>query len=71
MGPDSMPNSAEVKIEPWMTVSDVAFYLQISAENVREKARLGILPAHKLGKFWRFRRVDIDQYLVNLNSSKQ
>lgn len=71
MGSDSVPSREDIKIEPWMTVTDVASYLQISPENVRDKARNGVLPASKFGKFWRFRRVDIDQYLVNLNLSKQ
>jgi excisionase family DNA binding protein len=48
------------KVEPWMTVNDVAAYLQISSENVRKMARKGELPAKKLGRVWRFRRRDID-----------
>jgi excisionase family DNA binding protein len=65
-----MDSAAEIqhhdgKVEPWMTVCDVAAYLQISPENVRKKARDGELPAKKLGRVWRFRRREIDRYLSN------
>ena len=46
-----------------LTPDDVADLLQVSAEWVRERARLGDLPSVKLGHYRRFHRSDIDAWL--------
>lgn len=41
--------------EPLWTVDDVALYLRLNPETVRQMARLGRLPGIKVGRSWRFR----------------
>ena len=46
-----------------MTVEQAAEYLQVVPETIRRAAREGSLPAAKFGKSWRFRKVDVDDFL--------
>ncbi len=42
-----------------MTPADAATYLRVHAKTVIRIARIGQLPALRLGKHWRFRRADL------------
>ena len=52
-----------------MTTDEVAEYLRTSAENVKRMARRGDLPASKLGRNWRFRKADVDDWLATGGSA--
>lgn len=41
--------------EPLWTVEDVALYLRLNPETVRQMARSGRIPCLKVGRAWRFR----------------
>jgi excisionase family DNA binding protein len=45
-----------------LTTEEVAEYLRTSVENIKRMARRGDLPASKLGRNWRFRRRDLDDW---------
>jgi excisionase family DNA binding protein len=47
-----------------MTTEEVAEYLRTSADTIRRLARRGDLPASKLGRNWRFRKRDLDDWLA-------
>lgn len=49
--------------ESLQTVEEVAVKLRLQPETVREMARLGRLPAHKVGRVWRFDGSEVDQWL--------
>lgn len=49
--------------ESLQTVAEVAHRLRLQPETVREMARLGRLPAHKVGRVWRFEAAEIDRWL--------
>jgi excisionase family DNA binding protein len=46
-----------------LTVMDVAQFLRVPKSTVYKLARLGELPASKIGKHWRFLRRDINQWM--------
>ena len=48
-----------------MTVEQAARHLQLTADTVRRKARSGDIPAAKVGRRWRFRKTDLDEWLDN------
>lgn len=56
-------NSAGVAAGAFLTVADMATWLQISGWSVRRLARLGNLPHHRIGTFLRFRREEVERYL--------
>lgn len=47
-----------------LDVDGAAIYLKLSRFTVRQKAREGVLPAAKIGRVWRFRKADLDAWLV-------
>ena len=57
------PDSVSPNTDPLWTVEDVARYLRLEPETVRNLAREGKLPAIKIGRIWRFRKSSLDQIL--------
>jgi excisionase family DNA binding protein len=57
--PDGMP-AADGEI---LTVTDDARFLRVPKSTVYKLARLGELPASKIGKHWRFLRRDIHEWM--------
>ena len=47
-----------------LTVAELQAYLKIPKPTLYALAQSGRLPASKIGKHWRFRKVDIDQWLI-------
>lgn len=46
-----------------LTVTEVAQFLRVPKSTVYKLARLGQLPASKIGKHWRFLRRDIHEWM--------
>jgi excisionase family DNA binding protein len=46
-----------------LTVMDVARFLRVPKSTVYKLARVGELPASKIGKHWRFLRRDIHEWI--------
>ena len=47
----------------WMTVKEVAEYLQFSTDQIYRLAKQGEIPASKIRKRWRFKKEKIDQWM--------
>ncbi|MBH0192517.1 MAG: helix-turn-helix domain-containing protein [Nitrospira sp.] len=52
-----------------LTVMDVARFLRVPKSTVYKLARVGELPASKIGKHWRFLRRDIHEWLRSRSQS--
>ncbi|MCB1914097.1 MAG: helix-turn-helix domain-containing protein [Rhodocyclaceae bacterium] len=49
--------------EPWVTASDVARHLGVVKDTVyRWRERKG-LPAHKIGRLWKFQLSEVDEWV--------
>jgi excisionase family DNA binding protein len=51
------------EFEPLVDADEIAELLRLHPKTVRLKARQGEIPAHRIGKFWRFRKSEIDCWL--------
>ena len=49
-----------------MTVEEMAKYLQVDQYTIYAWVRKGKMPAFKVGRFWRFRKEEIDKWLAGL-----
>jgi len=58
-------------IAKWLTIEQVADYLQVSKEKVYKLCQRGKMPAYKLGGQWRFDRNEIDQWLRRQRPEKK
>lgn len=51
------------EFEPLIDTEEAARLLQIHPKTLQLMARNGKIPCHRVGKFWRFRKSEIDQWL--------
>ena len=54
-----------------MTLKEVAEYLQLSREKLYLMVRDGDIPATKVASQWRFRKEEIDQWMIKLRSRER
>ena len=50
---------------PWMTIDDLAGYLEVDASTVTQWAQSGRLPAERDGGQWRFERSRVEEWLAH------
>ena len=50
----------------WMTLQEVAEYLQLSKDLIYRLAQSGRIPASKVGSRWRFRRERVDHWMEGM-----
>ena len=50
---------------PWMTIEDLARYLEVDAGTVSQWAQAGRLPAQRENGQWRFERTKIEEWLAH------
>ena len=55
-----MPAPANREI---LTIAELAAYLKVPKSTVYKLAQEGAIPAHKVGRHWRFQRQAIDQWI--------
>lgn len=54
--------SGSVGTEPLLTPIEAAAWLQVHVKTTIRRAREGELPALRVGKHWRFRRSDLENW---------
>ena len=54
-------------MERWLTLKDLAEYLQVSKEKIYHLARGRNIPAYKIGSQWRFKRKEVDKWIEENN----
>lgn len=59
------------KVEPWYTVEEIAKHLSVSKETIYRWLERKRIPAHKVGKLWRFSPSEIDSWVRSGGASDQ
>lgn len=59
-----MNNPSKPDLDALLTVESVAHLFMVSPMTIRSWAQNGRLPAIKIGRLWRFRRADIEAWVV-------
>lgn len=49
--------------EPWVSVDDVAKHLGIAPDTIYRWIDSKSLPAHRIGRLWKFKLSDIDEWV--------
>ncbi|MCL4551936.1 MAG: helix-turn-helix domain-containing protein [Candidatus Marsarchaeota archaeon] len=47
----------------WLSVEEIAAYLGIKRDTVYKWVERRKMPAHKMGRLWKFRREDVDYWV--------
>jgi excisionase family DNA binding protein len=60
----------EIINENWININEAAKYLGVKPVTVRDWIRKGKkIPAHKIGKQWKFKRLDLDEWVKSGKSA--
>ncbi len=57
--------------EKWISVDDIAEYLGVAAITIYRWLEKGRIPAHRVGKQWRFKTHEIDEWVKSGNASDE
>lgn len=57
-------------IEPWYSVEDIARHLGVSKETIHRWLKRQIIPAHRLGKLWKFKPSEVDAWIIEGGASE-
>ena len=49
----------------WLSVDDIAAYLGIKRDTVYKWLTYKKMPAHKVGRLWKFRREEVDEWVTS------
>lgn len=63
-----MENFAE---DGWIGIEQVARYIGVNKDTIRNWIKKGSIPAHKVGKLWKFKKSVIDEWIVSGKSSSE
>lgn len=49
--------------EPWVSVEEVAAHLGVAKDSVYRWIEVRRLPAHKIGRLWKFKLSEVDEWV--------
>ena len=51
--------------ERWLSVVEIAEHLGVSKETIYRWLEKGKIPAHRVGKLWKFKTNEVDEWITN------
>jgi excisionase family DNA binding protein len=57
--------------ERWMSVQDIGNHLGVSKETIYRWLELKTIPAHRLGKLWKFKPTEVDAWVLAGGQNKK
>jgi excisionase family DNA binding protein len=54
-----------MKLQPWLSVEGIAEYLGVSKETIYRWLERKKIPAHRIGKLWKFKPSEVDQWVMS------
>lgn len=49
--------------EPWVSLEEIAAHLGVSKDTIHRWIRSREMPAHKVGRFWKFKISEVDEWV--------
>ena len=62
---------AENYEENWIGIPEAATYMGVTTDTIRNWIKKTNIPAHKIGKLWRFKKSELDEWVKSGNSANQ
>lgn len=59
----------DAKPEKWLSVEQIAVHLNLSKETIYRWLEVGKIPAHRIGKQWRFQVSEVDEWVRRGNAA--
>ena len=55
--------------EKWCSLDEVADHLGVSKDTIRNWIKKGTIPAHKVGRLWKFKLSEVDEWVKSGKSA--
>ena len=55
--------------DKWVGIEEVAEYMDVTKDTVRNWIKKTDIPAHKIGKLWKFKKSEIDEWIKSGKSA--
>lgn len=55
--------------DKWVSLEDIAAYLGVTKETVRNWIKKTDIPAHKIGRLWKFKLSEVDEWVKSGKSA--
>lgn len=56
--------------EPWIGTKEIAEHLGVTVVTVRKWIANGKIPCHRVGKLWKFKVSEVDEWVLSGEASK-
>lgn len=60
-----------MELQPWLSVEGIAEYLGVSKETIYRWLERKKIPAHRIGKLWKFKPYEVDQWVLSGGATNQ
>lgn len=54
-----------MEMQPWLSVEGIAEYLGVSKETIYRWLERKKIPAHRIGKLWKFKPSEVDAWVMS------
>ena len=61
---------AESMQDSWIGIEQAAQYLDVNKDTIRNWIKKGSVPAHKVGKLWKFKKSELDEWIKSGKSAE-
>ena len=55
--------------ENWISITEAATFLGVTKDTIRNWIKKTDIPAHKIGKLWKFKRSELDEWVKSGKSA--
>ena len=55
--------------EKWSSLEEISEHLGVSKDTIRNWIKKDAIPAHKIGKLWKFKRSELDAWIISGESA--
>lgn len=60
---------SEILMDNWIGIEEAANYLGVTKETIRNWIKKTDIPAHKIGKLWKFKASELDAWIKSGKSA--
>ena len=59
-----------MQTEPWVSLEGIALHLGVSQDSIHRWIRKRSMPAHQIGRIWKFKISEVDAWVRSANPNK-
>lgn len=56
--------SEGINIEHWLNTKEIAEHLGVTVETIRKWIKAKKIPCHRVGKLWKFKISEVDEWVI-------